>query len=430
MRRTHSNRIIAVLVTVLGIICMALPAAAETIALSGVITEVSEILTPPAPFSGVVVGDTWTLSYTFDVTGIPDVDSNALVGNYRNAVTAMTLTIGSDSVTGIPEPTVPGGFGSVIGVNLTSGFADYVAQVGLPISEAYAQVALDDDSGAPFDDDSLPPELPMPLADYFPDLREFSLREPGTASIFLKGEIGELPPGPDDQCQEAAEAATEAALDYEDATRDVSRNCPGDPVDCDGAKLSATNALTQLMDAHQMMLDVCLGTAPPSPAGPPTSPGDIVITEFMANPSSVSDSVGEWFEIYNPTSTDFDLNGLVVGDDGFDIFTINTPLFLPAGGFVVLGRNGDQNINGGVPVDFVYSNFVLGNSGDEIEILNGTIILDKITYNDAPSGASAALKNDDFDAISNDDESDWCASSSPLPGGDAGTPVDFNDSCE
>ncbi len=42
-------------------------------------------------------------------------------------------------------------------------------------------------------------------------------------------------------------------------------------------------------------------------------PADLVITEIMAN--AVSESSGEYIEIYNPTSTDIDLAGLVI-DDG------------------------------------------------------------------------------------------------------------------
>src|SRR5262249_54517288 len=40
-------------------------------------------------------------------------------------------------------------------------------------------------------------------------------------------------------------------------------------------------------------------------------PGDLVITEVMANPSAVSDTTGEWFEVY--VNRDIDLNGLQIG---------------------------------------------------------------------------------------------------------------------
>jgi hypothetical protein len=180
-----------VLVTVLSIICMALPTAAEeTIALTGIITDVSVLA--PAPFSGVGVGDTWTLSYTFDVEGILDVDGSNDAGQYRNAVTDMTLTIGSETVTRVPGMAIPGVYGSVIYVNLTTDYTDYSAQVSLPDDSAWAQVSLWDNSGTPFVDDSLPPELPMPLSDMFPDGRKFFLRQPESTNIFLIGEINAI----------------------------------------------------------------------------------------------------------------------------------------------------------------------------------------------------------------------------------------------
>ena len=36
--------------------------------------------------------------------------------------------------------------------------------------------------------------------------------------------------------------------------------------------------------------------------------GDLVITEIMNNPSPVSDTTGEWFEVYNITDTAIDIN--------------------------------------------------------------------------------------------------------------------------
>lgn len=131
--------------------------------------------------------------HTFDVAGIPDVDGNTSAGQYRDAVTDMTLTIGSETVTGVPGMVIPGVYGSVIYVNLTTDYTDYSAQVSLPDDSAWAQVSLWDDTGTPFVDDSLPPELPMPLSEKFPDDRLFFLRQPGSTNIFLIGEIN-VPP--------------------------------------------------------------------------------------------------------------------------------------------------------------------------------------------------------------------------------------------
>ena len=44
------------------------------------------------------------------------------------------------------------------------------------------------------------------------------------------------------------------------------------------------------------------------------SAGDIIVTEIMQNPAGVSDNYGEWFEVYNTTSSDIDLNGWTITD--------------------------------------------------------------------------------------------------------------------
>ncbi len=50
--------------------------------------------------------------------------------------------------------------------------------------------------------------------------------------------------------------------------------------------------------------------------------GDLVISEVMANPSAVSDTTGEWFEIYNSSGAAIDLNGLILMDSDLHIVVI------------------------------------------------------------------------------------------------------------
>ena len=60
----------------------------------------------------------------------------------------------------------------------------------------------------------------------------------------------------------------------------------------------------------------------------------VVINEIMNNPSAVSDSNGEWFEIFNPTAAAIDIDGWTIRDNGSDSFVIDNggPLLVPAGG--------------------------------------------------------------------------------------------------
>jgi hypothetical protein len=94
--------------------------------------------------------------------------------------------------------------------------------------------------------------------------------------------------------------------------------------------------------------------------------GDLLITEIMANPAAVADSRGEWFELFNPTAEPISLRDITIGDDGGDLHRIETDLLILPGHFLTLGRNGDPAANGGFEADYVYRDFTLGNSADEI----------------------------------------------------------------
>lgn len=116
--------------------------------------------------------------------------------------------------------------------------------------------------------------------------------------------------------------------------------------------------------------------------------GDLLISEVMSNPAAVSDTHGEWFEIFNASASIHDLNGLVISDDGSNSHTINnaSSLFINPGDYLVLGRNDDSLINGGLILDYVYSNFTLANTTDQIILLYDSIEIARLDYNGAPFG--------------------------------------------
>jgi cysteine-rich repeat protein len=166
----------------------------------------------------------------------------------------------------------------------------------------------------------------------------------------------------------------------------------------------------------------------------PANPGDLVITEIMQNPTAVDDVFGEWFEIYNPTSTDFDLIGLVLSDAGSNSHTIATNVVVPAGTYAVLARNGDPAVNGGVTAAYVYSSFQLGNVDDEVILSNGATVIDEVVYDGgpnfpSPAGASMNLSANALEAIANDSGFNWCVSTDSFGAGDDGTPGLPNKEC-
>ena len=99
---------------------------------------------------------------------------------------------------------------------------------------------------------------------------------------------------------------------------------------------------------------------------------------------------------------------------------------------MVLGRNADEIANGGVQLDYQYSSFVLGNTDDEVELVDPLgAVVNVFTYFSAIvfNGSSVSLNPDLLDAPANDLEANWCVASSPLPRGDTGTAGYMNDPC-
>ena len=168
--------------------------------------------------------------------------------------------------------------------------------------------------------------------------------------------------------------------------------------------------------------------------------GDLVITEFMQNPNAVSDSFGEWFEIYNASGGTVDLDGLYVYDADTDSFTVSGEFLVEAGAYFVFGKSDDTSVNGGAPVDYAWTGTsALANGADEIYLAESSAmatVIDGVAYDGGPNwpdptGASANLDPSGFDATSNDDYTYWCttSSSSPYGSGDYGTPGADNESC-
>ena len=161
--------------------------------------------------------------------------------------------------------------------------------------------------------------------------------------------------------------------------------------------------------------------------------GDIIITEIMQNPSVVTDANGEYFEVYNTTGTDINMNGWTIKDLGSDSHTISLSLIVPANGYAVLGVNGDSGTNGGVTLNYVYSGIALANSADELLLVDtiGTTI-DEVDWDGGPNfpdptGASMELSINKYNATDNNTGLNWAEAVSAFGSGDLGTPGAVND---
>jgi hypothetical protein len=113
-----------------------------------------------------------------------------------------------------------------------------------------------------------------------------------------------------------------------------------------------------------------------------TNPGhavtvsDLLISEVMANPTALSDARGEWFELYNPTTEAINLREITIGDDANDRHRIESDLLILPGEYLTLARYLDP---GFIP-DYVYDDFTLGNSDDEIVFSDGVSELLRLEY--------------------------------------------------
>ncbi|MBC8487382.1 MAG: lamin tail domain-containing protein [Bacteroidetes bacterium] len=139
---------------------------------------------------------------------------------------------------------------------------------------------------------------------------------------------------------------------------------------------------------------------------------DIIITEIMQNPAAVSDTYGEWFEVFNNTGSAVDMDGWTIKDDGTDSHIISGTLIVPSYGFAVLGRDADPATNGGYTCDYEYTGFTLGNSDDEVVLLlpDGVTEVDRVEYDGGPvwpdpTGTSMTFTG--FPSEDNNDGTKW-----------------------
>jgi PKD repeat protein len=170
----------------------------------------------------------------------------------------------------------------------------------------------------------------------------------------------------------------------------------------------------------------------------PSAEGDLVISEIMKDPSAQGETVGEYFEIFNPTATPFTLLGCIISDDGIDSHEIIEEVVIESVAFATLAVSAVAVPN----PDYVYRSpippsltFFLDNNEDEVILTcNGTVI-DEVAYdNSFPNvpGASMNLDPGALDADANDFGINWCNTPTivdSLPGGDVGTPGASNGTC-
>lgn len=167
--------------------------------------------------------------------------------------------------------------------------------------------------------------------------------------------------------------------------------------------------------------------------------GELVITEFMANPNAVSDAAGEWFELRALAAVD--LNGLELGQAFVDgpshVVTAIDCIALQPGETALLAANDDVLLNGGLPpVDYKYSGLGLSNTNAFLHIAIGGELLDEVGWSAVAVGRSTTLDPGSYDPTLNDlgnNAPPWCYTPADMQylfgAGDYGTPNADNMQC-
>jgi len=159
--------------------------------------------------------------------------------------------------------------------------------------------------------------------------------------------------------------------------------------------------------------------------------GSIIITEIMKDSGAVSDTNGEYFEVYNTTGASIDMQGWVISDAGSDSHTIATSVVVPSMGYAVFGRDETFADNGGVNVNYEYSGIFMSNGADEVQIECSGAMIDAVAYTDGAfpdtAGASMELSTNAYTSVANNEGANWASATSAFGDGDLGTPGTVND---
>ncbi len=216
-------------------------------------------------------------------------------------------------------------------------------------------------------------------------------------------------------------------------TSDLANWCQGDATEFEDGNFGTPG---QESDCEPLVVGQCNDSGTVRPIVSP-SPGQLVITEVMANPAKVGDALGEWFEAQ--VIGDADLNGIGLDRAGDTVppdlvaAAATDCLHVVAGEHIVFARNAEATQNGGLPVvtgTFSFS-MVSGTASTpgDVQILLGTSVIDAVSWTSSTSGVARQLDPSATDPQANDDPSNFCDAVVPYGLGDLGTPGAPNAAC-
>ena len=167
---------------------------------------------------------------------------------------------------------------------------------------------------------------------------------------------------------------------------------------------------------------------PTTPTGPVRSvsavSGQLVINEFLADPSVSTDASGEWFEIYNRGASAVNIQNFRIASGNDAVHTISASVSVPAGGYVVLGRDANTASNGGVTLAYAYGTAItLANAGDWLALRDAAgATVDSINYTSTTAGKAWGVKDASLDNTTVGTATNWTLQTSLFGAGDVEHP--------
>ncbi|MBT3340060.1 MAG: MBL fold metallo-hydrolase [Planctomycetes bacterium] len=157
--------------------------------------------------------------------------------------------------------------------------------------------------------------------------------------------------------------------------------------------------------------------------------GDVVVAEYMANPSRVNDSEGEWVEISGARESEaISMRSLSMTDAGSNSMVFGATIQLEAGDELLVGADGLPSRNGGITPIMVWptGSFSMADSTDAILLKYGATTIDSVNYTSSYPGGSG-ISAERLDLLGDSSAANFTAAVSTYGSGDKGTPGDDND---
>jgi hypothetical protein len=166
-------------------------------------------------------------------------------------------------------------------------------------------------------------------------------------------------------------------------------------------------------------------------------PGDLIITEAMFNPDGCDDYRAEYFEVFNTTGLDLNVQDLtIVIDGGSDtlsrVYEVDADTWALAE--IVSGAGVFASCYIGLTHDFGFQLPRMRDEGATIELYSSAGLIDAAYLTDQAWQPGSALQLDvnSVDHLTNDDPASWCHATNTFTGsfGDKGSPKQPNHVCE